>query len=677
MRNYCRKGIPGNGGKHIPCGNAVRRKDKTCLAGQSRYMVSVRMRMKGKRTVLARGFAVLALSFVPQIAFAQDRLKTMPGYERFQRISRASSNAYKSGALSVTWTNGGGAFDYRKDGKIFRYDIATRAAAELKPATNAPAQRTGRREGGRIPPQNRPERGRQFTSVLSPDGKFTARYHDHNVWLRAAGDTNEIQVTTEGSEKTRVKFGSASWVYGEELFQTTAMWWSSNGQKLAFYRFDESGVPPFFLQLNQTRLISTADVEAYPKAGGTNPIVDIFIYDLKSAKTTRVDVRDGRPFDNSTVGHYVYGISWSQEGELLLHRTNRRQNIMEFCAADAETGRCRVVVRETWPASWTENSPSMRFLKDGKRFIWTSERNGWKNFYLYDLSGKLLAPLTAHDSFEVGNIARVDEDAARLYYMARDGDNPMKLQLHRVGLDGKNNRRLTDPAYNHTVDVAPDGKHFIDVAQTHDEAPVTRLMDADGNAVTELARSDLTEFRRLKLRPVQLFTFKAADGVTDLYGMIHFPSDFRPDVKHPLLVSVYAGPETTGASENFTMPNRLTEYGFLVATLDSRSASGRGKRFVDSIYLKLGQTEIDDQAAGVKLLFNRRYVDRKRVGIFGTSYGGYASLMCLLRYPEVFRAAVASSPPTSWQQYDSIYTERYMWLPSENRAGYEAGEAAR
>jgi dipeptidyl-peptidase-4 len=137
-------------------------------------------------------------------------------------------------------------------------------------------------------------------------------------------------------------------------------------------------------------------------------------------------------------------------------------------------------------------------------------------------------------------------------------------------------------------------------------------------------------------------------------------------------VSVYAGPETVGAREPFAMPNSLTEYGFLVATFDSRSASGRGKRFLDAIYLKFGRTEIDDQAAGVKSLWNRRYLDKKRVGIFGTSYGGTASVTCLLRYPDVFHAACSSSPVTDYRNYDTIYTERYMWLPQENQEGYDA-----
>jgi dipeptidyl-peptidase-4 len=251
----------------------------------------------------------------------------------------------------------------------------------------------------------------------------------------------------------------------------------------------------------------------------------------------------------------------------------------------------------------------------------------------------------------------------------------MKLQLHRVGFDGKGDKRLTDPAFNHTVDVAPDNQHFIDTAQTHDTPPVTRLMDADGKMVEELAKSDTSKFEQLGLKRVELITYKAADGVTELHGMLHFPSNFDPNKKYPLLVTVYAGPATNGARETFTLPSALTEYGFLIASLDSRSAAGRGKRFLDAIYMKLGVVEMDDQAAGVKSLWARPYVDKNRVGIFGTSYGGYSSALCLLRHPDVFQAASASSAVTAWYHYDSIYTERYMWIPQENKEGYEAGNA--
>jgi dipeptidyl-peptidase-4 len=516
------------------------------------------------------------------------------------------------------------------------------------------------------------ERGRQYTSAVSPDGKFKAFYRDRNLWLSDTLGANEVAVTTEGNAKSRTKYGNASWVYGEELNQITAMWWSPDSRKIAYYRFDESKVPDYYLQYNQTKVQDSLDVEPYPKVGAPNAVVDIYIYDVGTKQKVQVDVRDGKAFDDNIVGHYVYGVEWTKDGkELLFHRTDRRQKVMELVAADPETGKCRAVVHEEWPASFTENSPPMRFLDDGKRFIWESERNGWKNYYLYNLNGRLLATLTDHQ-FEVAGIVQVDENSKALFYTARDGNNYMKLQLHRVGFDGIGDKRLTDPAFSHSISMSPDSKYFVDIAQTHDAPPITRLLDVKGKLVSELVKSDMTKFDSLGLKKVELFTFKAADSTTDLYGMLNFPSNFDPSKKYPVLVSVYGGPATNAARETFALPNALTEYGFLVASFDARSAAQRGKRFLDGFYGRFGVVEIDDQAAGVKSLWARPYVDKNRVGIFGTSYGGTSSAMCILRYPDVFQAACANSAVTDFRNYDDIYTERYMGLLEENKTGYEA-----
>jgi dipeptidyl-peptidase-4 len=620
-------------------------------------------------------FVAWLVIFFASKALAQDFLKTLPAYERYQKVTRELTNAVSTGPRSVTWKGGGKAVEYQFEAKRFRYDIESAKLTELGSATaretnQEPAE--VRREGRRNRQERgRPARGRQSTSAISPDGKLKAFYRDRNMWLSDTNGENEKAITTEGNEKTRIKYGTASWVYGEELDQTTAMWWSTNSQKLAFYRFDESQVADYYLTLNQTNIQDKLSVEPYTKAGATNPLVDLIIYDLASKCTVQVDVRKGEPFDNETIGHYIYGISWSPDGkELLFHRTNRRQNIMELCAADGESGKCRVVVHEEWLPSWVENSPTMKFLKDGKRFIWASERTGWRNFYLYDLGRTNIVTLTGH-SCEVAELERVDEEAGLLYYTARSGDNPLKLQLHCVGLDGAADRRLTDPAFDHTINFAPDGKHFLDTAQTHDLPSTTRLMDAEGKEIAELAKANLARFNQLGLKRVELLCFKAADGQTDLYGMLHFPSNFQPYKKYPLLVTVYAGPATSAGRETFTLPNPITELGFLVASFDSRSANGRGKRALDAIYSHFGQVEIDDQAAAVRWLEHRRYIDHHRVGIFGTSYGGTASSMCLLRYPDVFAAACSSSPVTDFRNYDTIYAERYLWLPQENKAAYD------
>jgi dipeptidyl-peptidase-4 len=545
------------------------------------------------------------------------------------------------------------------------------------------------------------ERGRQAVSADAPDGKLKAFYRDRNLWVSDAAGANESPITTDGNDKDRIKYGTASWVYGEELAQTSAIWWSPDSRKVAYYRFDEKQVIDYNLQLDQTKIQSTNDVEAYPKAGAANPIVDLWVYDVATKKSTKVDVRDGKPFDNTVVGHYVYRVSWSPDGrELLFNRTNRPQNVLEFVAANPDSGATRVIVREEWPTGWIDNRPPMQFLKDNRRFIWESERTGFANLYLYDLAGTLITPLTSHSAFEVNGIVKVDEAAGVLFYTARDGDNHLKLQLHRVGLDGKGDVRLTDPAFHHTVGacgggapaggggrggaggpvacgISPDNKYFLDTYQTHNTPPATRIVDSAGKVVAEVAKSDLTKFDELGLEKAEMFTYKAADGKTTLRGLIQFPSNFDPARKYPVLVPVYGGPASAGntARETFVTPNAIAEYGFLVVNLDSRAAPGMGKRILDSIYLKLGQIEIDDMAEGVKALGTRPYVDKARVGMYGTSYGGYSSVMSILRHPDVYAAASASSPVTSWHHYDSIYTERYMWIPQENKEGYDAGSA--
>ncbi len=609
---------------------------------------------------------------LPAVALsAQDRLKEMPGYARYTEMAPKLQRAIVSGAVTPAWSDDGRSFEYTRSGQRYRYDIAGRTATPVEATGNAGGQGGfGMRGVGGV------ARGRQATEAVSPDSTNKAFYRDRNLWVASINGSNERQLTTDGSEEKRIKYGTASWVYGEELSQTTAMWWSPDGSKIAFYRFDESPVQDYWLQTDQTKVQGAVMIEAYPKAGTDNPVVDLFIHDMATGRTTQLDIRNGRPSADDVVGYYAYNVTWTKDGsELLVNRTNRRQNTMDFTACSPSTGNCRTIIREEWPDSWTDNRPSIRWLEDGTRFIWQSERTGFRNYYLYDLSGKLLATLTNHP-FEVGAIVRVDEKAKQLWYYARSGDNYMKMQLHRVGLDGKNDVRLTDPTMNHAVSISPDNRWLTDVAQTHSSPPVTRLLDArNGRVLATVAETDLTEFRNLGLQQVEQFTYTAADGRTPLHGMLHKPSNFDPSKRYPVIFSVYAGPGNTGATETFSAPNNLTEYGFLVVTVDTRAAAGKGKRSLDQIYLKLGEVEIDDIAAASRELAKRPYVAGDRVGIFGTSYGGYASALALLRHPDAFAAAAASSSVTSWDHYDTIYTERYMYTPQANPEGYRKGNA--
>lgn len=600
-----------------------------------------------------------ALATTISVSQAQDKLKSMPGYEQYQKIAPQLRSAVKPGSLNVNWAEDGKSFTYVENGKLQSFSVKTKKVTE---AGDVP--RPERRAF------NRPVRGRQFDSAESPDGKYKAFTKDRNMYLSNADGSNVVAITTDGNEENQVKYGIATWVYGEELSQNTAMWWSPDGSKVAFYRFVEKDVKKYYVLLDQLELYDSLEVEAYPKVGEPNLPVDLLVYDVATKKMTELDIRDGKPYSDGDLGTYIYDMSWTPDGkELLFHSTNRRQNILELRAANPETGKSRTVIREEWLPSFVENSPEMNVLADGKHFIWASERSGFNNYYLYNFDGTLVNAITSHP-FEVSNIVKVDEANKTLYYMARSGENHMMMQLHRVQMDGSKDTRLTDPAFNHSVTIAPDGKHFVDIAQTHDVAPFTNLVDAKGKVVAELAKSDMSKFEELGLKKVEVFTFTSKDGVTELHGMIHFPSDFDPSKKYPVILSNYGGPATNAFRENFSTPDALTEYGFLVLNIDGRNVKGRGKKLLDQLYGNLGLVEMDDFAEGIKSLHDRPYFDKDRVGVYGTSYGGTTAASMLLRFPELVHAAVANSSVTDWRLYDNIYTERFMSTLENNEAGY-------
>jgi len=625
----------------------------------------------------------LSLCFVlglPWISSAQDRLAGMPGAKQFQTNAAKYASPIRRGDASVVWVDGGNALVWDQNGKRTKLDLKSGKAVEFTGQVPADRNVSGPNSNSR---RQRPERGRQFSEAFSPDGTLKAFTRDGNCWIAAVPGGPETQITKDGDPTRGIKYATGTWVYGEELGQREAMGFSSDGKKLWFYRFDESMVQPYYLAYGQTAFQSTLDSERYPKAGAPNPVADVMLYDTATKRLEKVAVRPG-PFDEA-LGHYVYAINFSPDGkELRFHRTNRWQNVMEWCGVQVDTGKMRTIVREEWTPSWTDNQPARVFLDDhpdiekapqykGKA-LWTSERNGYENYYLLDLKTGILSAITA-GQYEAAQIVKTDLLNGVLWYMARDGDNPYKLQLHRVGLDGKGDKRLTDPAFHHTVNLSPNSQFFVDTFEALDIPPTTVVRDLNGKIIETLANSDLTKFKAEGLQFVERLKFKAADGKTDIYGTLIKPSNFDPQRKYPVLVQVYGGPDADSISERFTIPSSISEYGFLIARFAGRGSRSRGKKFKDEMYLKLGITEIDDQAAGVKYLISKPYVDAKKIGIEGTSYGGYASVMAILRYPELFAAAAAQSSVTDWRHYDTIYTERYMRTPQANPQGYEAGSA--
>ena len=615
--------------------------------------------------------AAAAVAFAAP-AMAQSRIRSMPGYTQWSEISPQIQGAVKSGAVTPVWAQDSLTFDYVVDGVRWRFDVAAKRALPVQDS-NGEAQPAGpaAQPAPSVPSGVVLARGRgKEADVLSPDGTLRAFSREQNMWLQPLNGGEAKQLTTDGGVQQRIRHGVGSYVYLEEFAVSQPVWWSPDGSKLAWMRYDETKVQDYFLQLDQTRTLSTLLTQAYPHPGTENPVADLVVYDVATGAMTTMDTREGKPFTNDVVGHYVWAAQWTKDGsEILVRRADRLQKHFDLAACVPATGKCRSVVRESRPDTWAQGAPP-RFLDDGKRFIWTSERNDFRNFYLYDLSGKQLATLTKH-AFEVGDIVKVDEKAGWVWYMARSGDNYMKLQLHRVRLNGREDTRLTDPALTHKVEVSPDGKFFVDVEQAHDKPPVTRLRDFNGRLIAEVAASDATRFEALGLRKAELFTYTSADGKTKLQGMLQFPSTFDPTKQYPMLVSVYGGPSSAGLSETFANASPLAEYGFLILKLDARTNAGQGRKILDQAYQQLGIVEIDDFAAGIKAMWDRPYVDRTRVGIYGTSYGGSVAALTIMRHPEVVQAAVSNSPVADYRLYDTAYSERYLGLPDRDPAAYD------
>ncbi|MCH8824130.1 MAG: DPP IV N-terminal domain-containing protein [Planctomycetes bacterium] len=604
----------------------------------------------------------LVILIVSPLALAQDRFETLPGYDSYKLIRSSMNQLVKGGRISkIKWSDDGSTMQYVRSGENFKIDINTREI------TKSDAETASEERGGPNARQRRrgPGRGRQRNSETSPDGNWIARSVDWNLVIEKVDedDPQRINVTTAGTRKHR--FAKASWVYGEELSQNTAMWWSPDSTKLAYYELDETQVIDFFITKGLTKLHTDSAVEGYPKPGENNPIATLWIYDLATKKKIKVDTGDDAE-------QYIYQVRYSPDGSLLLYnKTNRHQNVLELMAADLDTGYSRVVLTET-QETWQRNSPYIKFLKDQQTFIWETEKTGYKQYELRNLDGRLLKTLT-HGNYPAGNILKIDEENGIMYYMAYSDSHPLNAQLHRVGLDGIGQTRLTKQSANHRIWLSPDLQTFVATYETTEVPPTTALFSIEGQRLATLGVSDSTQLQETGLTVPEMFECMAADGKTKLYGVLYKPSNFDPERKYPLIIDVYGGPLSQRVRNTFKAAYAYCEFGYVIAVIDNRGTGGRGKAFESAAYLKLGTVDLDDQVAGVKYLTERPYIDGDHVGIFGHSYGGYMSALAIVKHPDVFHVAVASSPVTDWRNYDTIYTERFMRTPEENSQGYEQG----
>ena len=612
------------------------------------------------RRVLA-GVALLACVTASAAAdwIPFDRL---PNAAKVQKARQQWSNPRGATPEEIRWT-ATTAYMLR-DGAWSAIDRATGTRETIR-ATDVPEAAV---RGGRSAASDGPgvARGRQRTSEPSPDGERVAIHEGGHVFI-TRGEKRD-RITPDAAPG--VKFGVASWVYGEELDQKSAMWWHPQSSSLAYYSFDESKVPEYLLNTELTKQRPALDRERYPKPGDPNPVAGLSIYSIVTGRTTQVKVGDA--------DQYVYGVQWTPDGkELLFHRLNRLQNRLELCLADPATGEVRVVLVEE-QRCYQNHLPKLRFLsKQPRGFLWESERTGFAHFELRSLDGGEPIVLTK-GGFAMREIHWIDEDAGTLWCIGYSGPVAINPHLWRVALDGSGGNEVTTSDMHWSAfSVAPDGGHVIAVEQSIDRAPRTVLLAKDGTQVAVVAerKGDAIEDKGWP-RP-ELLQLKAADGSTTLYGTLHKPKDWKEGSRLPAVVQVYGGPFFRTVENTYDPVEPLCEFGVLVVKVDNRGTPGRGKAFEDATYMNLGIADMDDQTAAIRQLVARGLVDPARVGITGFSYGGTMSALALLRYPDDFAVAVAGGAVTDWNNYDSIYTERYMRTPAENPKGYEQSSCVR
>jgi dipeptidyl-peptidase 4 len=498
---------------------------------------------------------------------------------------------------------------------------------------------------------------------ISPDGKYVSFVRDHNLWLVSVADGKERAVTQGGTEEVRK--GELDWVYPEELEITTAYWWAPDSSSIAYFEMDERKVAQYpLVDFSSPR--GEGEDERYPPAGGANPVVHVFVAGLNGGEARLMDT-------GANTDMYIPRVDWLPDSKhLAIQRLNRAQTELELLIADAATGETRSVLTEK-DQYWVNVSDDLHFLRDGKRFLWSSERTGYRHLYLYDLEGKQLAQLTKGD-WEVSHLVTVDE-AKGLVYFTGTAKSPMERHLFRTTLDGSAINRITIHDGTHGINMAPDASAFVDTYSDSMNPPKQDLVRADGLRLRVINDNQVPELAGYHLSPVQFLTVKAHDG-TPLNAMMIKPPNFDATHKYPVIVYTYGGPHAqvvtnSWGSNTFLWHQLMARNGYIIFALDNRGSAGRGHGFEAPVHFHFGEQELADQRDGVAYLKSQPYVDASRIGIWGWSYGGHMTLQAMFRASEDFKAGFAGGPVTDWHFYDSIYTERYMGLLPQNEKQYE------
>ncbi len=521
--------------------------------------------------------------------------------------------------------------------------------------------------------------GKQRLATFSPDGTKIAFVRDNNIFIKdlsigmfVAGGTQdsqidgvENQVTVDGKPNEIIN-GATDWVYEEEFEFSKAFEWSPDGNTLAFYRFDEGKVKEYQLTYYGD-LYPEQYKYKYPKAGEDNSFIGIYLYDLKSKKTTPVDI--GKETDI-----YIPRIKWTEDaGTLALYRMNRHQNKLEILLADAYTGQSKVICTEE-NKYYIEINDHWHFLKNKKEFLISSEKDGYRHLYLYDMNGKQLKQLTK-GNWDVLDVLGVDETHGLVYYSSAE-PTPMDKDISAVSLDGKKKIRLNKKTGSNSADFSKDFSWYVGRWSDINTPPYIAVYKASGEEVRML--QDNSKLRETmvsyQFSNAGFFKFQTPDGI-ELNGLMVKPPDFDPAKKYPVLFTIYGGPGSQTVNNSWgavSAWNQLwAQHGIIVVSVDNRGTGGRGEEFKKCTYLQLGKYETLDQIEAAKYLGTLSYIDKSRIGMWGWSFGGYLTLSCLTKGADYFSFGVAVASVTNWKYYDNIYTERFMRTPKENNEGYE------
>ena len=503
--------------------------------------------------------------------------------------------------------------------------------------------------------------------AFSADGTKISYVFENNLYVYDQISAASIQITQDG-KKNHIINGITDWVYEEEFAFVKAYDWNSAGNKIAYIKFDETEVPEFSMDMYNQGLYPTQEVFKYPKAGEKNAIVSLYIFDLKSGTTKKINLGNYKDF-------YIPRLKWTNDATILsVQVMNRHQDNLDLHFVDANSGVSKIVLNEKDKA-YVDVTDNLTFLKDNS-FIWTSEKDGFNHIYHYDKSGKLKKQITS-GKWEVTNYYGFDENSGTIYYQSVENGS-INRDVYSIKIDGKSKARLSSKIGTNSATFSPNFQYFINTYSSATVAPTYTLNQSKtGTVVKTIVSNEVVEQKLAKydVAPKEFFELTTEKGHKLNAWMIK-PKDFDATKKYPVFMYQYSGPGSQEVANKWNSTNdywfmMLAQQGYIVACVDGRGTGYKGAAFKKCTQKELGKYEVEDQIDAAKVFGKYNYVDASRIGIFGWSYGGFMASNCLFQGADVFKTAIAVAPVTSWRYYDSIYTERYMQTPQENASGYD------